>query len=138
MSIKVDPDLVRLSFLWSKFKKIIEDKWLTMMWIAEKMGTAHPSVINVLNGRKHASDKFFLRIWEAIWLSETEIRNIFKEADIEKYKHKYWEDLRIDPLEDVDFNFDVALRKEYWKEIDDATVQKIKDFIEHVRFLKKK
>ena len=108
------------------------------MWVAEKMWTWHPSVINVLNWKKQASDKFFIRIWEAIWLSEKEIQDIFKKADLEKYKNKYWEDLKIDPLEDVDFNFDVALRKEFWNELDNETISKIKDFIEHVKFMKKK
>lgn len=136
--MKVNPDIIKSCYIWAKIREIIESKNTTISKIAEKMWVSQPSVSRVLSWKVWGSDNFFIKAFEVLWLSQKEMTQIFKEADLEKYKYKYWEDLKIDPLKDIDFNIDVALRKEYWKDLDDATIQKIKDFIEHVKFLKKK
>ncbi len=129
--MSIDPKLIRSAFIGGKIKNIIEERGMTITSIVEKMWVSHPSIINSLNWKVSWSDKLFTRICNAIWLSEREINEIFKEADKEAYKFKYWEDLNL--LEDIDF--DVALRKEYWQELDDETIWKIKSFIDHVKFL---
>lgn len=124
----IDPKLVRSAFIWKLLKDIIEDKWLTLTEIAEKIWTFHSAVSVVLNGKKSWADKFFIKLAKAIWLNEKEIALIFKKADQEEYAYKYNEDINL--LDDIDF--DVALRKEFWKEIDNETISKIKEFINFV------
>lgn len=124
----IDPKLVRSAFIWKLLKEIIEDKWLTLTEIAEKIWTFHSAVSVVLNGKKSWADKFFIKLAKAIWLNEKEIAEIFKKADQEEYAYKYNENINL--LDDIDF--DVALRKEFWKEIDNETISKIKEFINFV------
>ncbi len=124
----IDPKLVRSAFIWKLLKEIIEDKWLTLTEIAEKIWTFHSAVSVVLNGKKSWADKFFIKLAKAIWLNEKEIAEIFKKADQEEYVYKHWENINL--LDDIDF--DVALRKEFWKEIDNETISKIKEFINFV------
>lgn len=126
--VNVDPKLVRSAFIWKLLKDIIEDRWLTLTEIAEKIWTFHSAVSVVLNGKKSWADKFFIKLSKAIWLNDKEIADIFKKADQEEYAYKYKEDINL--LNDIDF--DVALRKEFWKEIDNETISKIKEFISFV------
>lgn len=127
---EISPELLRSIYLWKIFKNIISEKWITTIVIAERMKTWTWAVINVLNWKKQASDTFFQRIWEAIWLTNKEIKQLFKKADLEAFKYKYNEEINI--LEDIDF--DLMLSREYW--ITDADA--IKDIKKYIEFIKNK
>lgn len=125
---KINPNLIRSSHIWSMLKDIIESKWLTITEVSDKISASRPSISNALNWKIVWSDSLYRKIWTAIWLKESEIKEIFKKADQEEYAYKYKEDINL--LNDIDF--DVALRKEFWKEIDNETISKIKEFINFV------
>lgn len=133
----IKPELVRSSYIWTILKDEISKKWLTITEVANKIWSSRPTINNMLNWRTSWTDSTYEKIMVWIWMTQLEINELFKSADLEAFKFKHW-DIKIDPLEDVDFNFDVALRKEFGWEIDDETISKIKDFIEHVKFLKRK
>ncbi|MCH2188441.1 helix-turn-helix domain-containing protein [Candidatus Gracilibacteria bacterium] len=88
---QVDSEIFRSNLMGKTFKQIIKSKGLTMVAVAEKMGVSHPSVINVLNGKKQASDTFFTRVANAIELSVEERKDIFKQIDRKEYEHRYGE-----------------------------------------------
>jgi len=126
----IDSWIIRSSYIGKKIKSIIEDSNLTISEIAKKIWSSQPTLSNVLKW-KWWSDEYFTKVWKALWLSDKKITAIFKEADKEEFKYKYWEDIKNDNvLEDI--NFDVALKKEFWKEMDQDTISKIKDFINFV------
>lgn len=124
----INPTLIRSSFIWKIVKWILEDKWITITEISDKIKSSRPSVSNALNWKIAWSDSMYEKIMTWIGLSKKEINEIFKMADEEEFKYKHWENINL--LDDI--NFDVALRKEFWKEIDNETISKIKEFINFV------
>jgi len=125
---KANNDIIRSTFIWKILKEKLEEKNITMSEVAEKMKSTQPLISRSLNWKVVSSDNLFLKISKAIWLSDKEISEIFKKADQEEYAYKYNENINL--LDDIDF--DVALRKEFWKEIDNETISKIKEFINFV------
>ena len=124
----ISPDLIRSGYIWWAIKDLIEKSDMTISSISEKIWSSRPTVNNLLNGRTKWTDSFFSKIMWGVWLSDREIAEIFKKADQEEYKFKYWED--INALKDVDF--DVMLSREYW--IDDQdSLNDIKKFIEFTK-----
>lgn len=132
-------DYLRSVFLWKSFKKIIEEKNITITKIAENMNTSQPAISNVLNWKKYASDTFFTKIAKAIPLTESEIKKIFFEADKEEMKYKYGSDFipdwKINTLEDIDFDNEellkVMFKKEFWKELSEHDREEILKFIKY-------
>ncbi len=138
MSYKIKPELIRSSYVWEKLKNIIEKKWITLTSIADKMGTSHPALSRALNWHNSVSDKFFKRIAETIFISEKELNNIFKEADIEEFEYKHWNlniipDWKINTLENINFDNEellkVMFKKEFGKELSDHDREEILNFI---------
>lgn len=146
--MKVESKLLRSSFIWKQLKDIIESSkimdWkgtreLKIIDLADAMWIAQPTLSRTLNWTVTWSDKFFLRIWEAMWLSNSEMEEIFKKADLEAYKYKYWEDINIIPdwdlntLENIDFENEeltkVLFKKPYWTELSDHDRKEIINFI---------
>lgn len=119
--------LIRSSHIWKNLKRIIEDKWLTISEVAKKIGSSQPTLSNTLKW-KWWSDEYFKKVWIAIWLKESEIKEIFKKADQEEYKYKYWEE--INTLEDIDF--DVMLSRDFWI-TDEQAINDIKKYIKFIR-----
>jgi transcriptional regulator with XRE-family HTH domain len=121
------------TLLWRELKKIRDDKWITLKEMADKMWVTHVYISNLLNGRWSWNLNTFKKVASTLWLTETQFNKIVDEAKKAEYEHTTWNKI----WSEEDFDFEVALRKEYWQELDDYTVEKIKDFIEHVKFLKK-
>lgn len=109
-------DYLRSVFLWKSFKKIIEEKNITITKIAENMNTSQPAISNVLNWKKYASDAFFTKIAKAIPLTESEIKKIFFEADKEEMKYKYGWDFIPNEKINID-SINIAFKKEYWRDM---------------------
>ncbi len=122
----IDPKIARTSYLWHTYKTLLANNEYNISEIAEKMWTSQPNLSNALNWKKSFSDKFFTKIWKAIWLTDREIKAIFKEADKEEYKYKYWED-----IEDI-WSFDVILSREYWIN-DKEAINDIKKYLEFIK-----
>lgn len=124
--------LQRSHFLSKTYRNILNEKNITIQEVADKLWNSHAYISQNLSWKKVPSDQFYNKIWKAIWLTDKKILEIFKKADKEEFKYKYWEDL-IDPnlLENIDF--DVALKREYWKDLNADTIAKIKEFIEFVK-----
>lgn len=95
---KINSDIIRSSYIWFELKKIIEKSWKTITSVAENMWISQPALSRVLNGKVWWSDNFFMKVWNAIPITETEIKKIFKEADKKEFEYKYWEELWIKSL----------------------------------------
>jgi len=136
---KVSSDLVRSAYIGGKLKSIIDDKNLVISDIAVKIWTSQPALSRNLNWKTWWSDNFFKKVWKAIWLSDKEIQEIFKKADQEEYKYKYWveiiPDWDINTLEWLDFDNNelakVLMKREFWK---DATEEDIKEIMNFIKF----
>lgn len=85
----LNPKIIRSSYIWKYFKDIFEENSLSISDIAIKMWTSQPNLSNALNGKKVFSDKFFTKLWNTIWLKDSEIRKVFKDADIEEFMFKH-------------------------------------------------
>lgn len=91
--MKLNSDIIRSSYLWSKFKEAILEKGYTISDMAKKLNITQPALSRVLNWKVWWSDNFFIKIWKNLWLTKSNIENIFKEADREEFKYKWWEDI---------------------------------------------
>jgi len=109
---KASPKIIRSNYLWNYFKKIISEKSLTITEVAKKMWTTQPALSRSLNWNMVSSDNLFLKVWNSIWLTEKEIQEIFKNADIEEYKYKYGDDI-LEHREMTDEEIDEVIRKKY-------------------------
>ena len=123
----IDSKTARSAYLWHTYKELIEEHAFNISEIAEKMWTSQPNLSNALNWKKSFSDKFFTKIWKAIWLTDKQIKEIFKEADLETLKYKYWEDV----LSSKEFSYEELFEMMKEKEnLSDEQVKAIQDFIE--------
>lgn len=98
----INPKIVKSSYIWKHFKDIFEDKKLSISEVSEKMWTSQPNLSNALNWKKVFSDKFFIKLWNTIWLKAYEIKKILKEADVEEFMFKHQWDIPSDKQMSVD------------------------------------
>lgn len=89
----INPKVVRSSYIGKTLKDLFEEKGLSVSEVALKIWTSQPNLSNALNWKKVFSDKFFTKVWKVIWLQEIDIKNIFKEADIEEFMFKHKDDI---------------------------------------------
>lgn len=124
----MDPTLYRSIFIWKIIKKIIDETPnINIKSIAEKANISRWTFNQALNWRAIWSDNLFRLAMEAIPLTNTEIKKIFKEADIEELKYKYWEEI----LSEKEFTYEELL--EMVKETENLTAEQVnavRDFIE--------
>lgn len=115
--------------IWQYLNNIREEKKLTYKELEKKVWLSHTYILNTFNWRSKWNFENFEKIALALWLNKNDFENFVKKT-INKVNN--WEDIT-DPnlLEDIDF--DVALRREYWKELNQSTIDKIKEFIEFVK-----
>ena len=92
---KIKAELVRSSYIWNFLKEKLNDSGATIVDIATKKMwlKQYQSIWNVLNGKVVWSDNLFARIAKAIWLKDSDINELFKQADKEEFKYKWWEDV---------------------------------------------
>ncbi|PZM86332.1 hypothetical protein DLH72_01185 [Candidatus Gracilibacteria bacterium] len=95
---KINSDIIRSSYIGFELKKIIEKSGKTITSVAENMGISQPALSRVLNGKVGGSDNFFMKVGNAIPITETEIKKIFKEADKKEFEYKYGEELGMKSL----------------------------------------
>ena len=129
---KANPNIIRSNYIWNIIKNIISEKWYTITEVADKIWITQPALSRALNWSVVWSDNLFSKIMKWTNISDKEIKNIFKKADQEEYKYRYWEDIDPNALEDIDF--DVMLSREYWINDKDA----IKDVKKYIEFIKNK
>lgn len=129
---KANSDIVRSTYIWQILKDKIAEKNLTISKIAENMWSTQPALSRSLNGKVVTSDNLFSRIAKAIWLSYIEIERIFKQADQEEYKYKYWEGINnLNLLEDMKLeDLKIMLAKEYWTTDEEV----LNDIMEYAKF----
>jgi len=129
-------EILRSNFLSKKFKEILNKKEITIQEVADKMWNSHAYISWNLSGKKVPSDNFYKKVAKVILLTDNEIKEIFKKADQEAYKHKYWEDLinlpseidLINVLENLDLeDFIISLSKKEWT-TDEQVLKEIKEF----------
>ena len=89
----ISSELIRSWYIGWYIKDYLEEKWLTITEVSEKIWSSRPTVNNMLNWRTSWSDNFFKRIMKWAWITDSEIKEIFKEADKEEYRYKHWEDV---------------------------------------------
>lgn len=124
------PELIRSAYIWNYIKNLIDQKWLTITEVAKKIDSSRPTINNMLNWRTSWTDSLYEKIMVWIWMTTSEIKQLFKKADLEAFKYKYNEEINV--LEDIDF--DLMLSREYW--ITDADA--IKDIKKYIEFIKNK
>ncbi len=125
--MEIDPKLVKSSFISNKIKKILNEKNITITQISENIWASRPSISNILNWKVIWSDNIFKKLLKAIWLTDKQIKEIFKEADLETLKYKYWEDV----LSSKGFSYEELFEMMQEKEnLSDEQVKAIQDFIE--------
>lgn len=124
------PELIRSAYIWNYIKNLIDQKWLTITEVAKKIDSSRPTINNMLNWRTSWTDSLYEKIMVWIWMTTSEIKQLFKKADLEAFKYKYNEEINI--LEDIDF--DLMLSREYWITDSDA----IKDIKKYIEFIKNK
>ena len=120
-------------YLWREIYKYLENKGQTITALAETIWKSQAYITDLLNGRRNTSNlEVYKRMAEAIWMSEKEFNNLYKEAKKYEYSVSTWDDL------DNSFSLDdfklsdlkLALSREYWTKDE----QVLEDIMSYAKF----
>ncbi len=120
-------------YLWREIYKYLENKGQTITALAETIWKSQAYITDLLNGRRNTSNlEVYKRMAEAIWMSEKEFNNLYKEAKKYEYSVSTWDNL------DNSFSLDdfklsdlkLALSREYWTKDE----QVLEDIMSYAKF----
>ncbi len=115
--------------IWEYLNTLREEKWITYKELEDKVWLSHTYILNTFNWRSKWNFENFEKIAINLWVSKSDFESFVRKT-INKINN-WWDNQNHNLLEDIDF--DVALRKEYWKELSESSIQRIREFIEFVK-----
>lgn len=74
-------------YLWNQIYKELENKWKTVMSLAEQLNKSQPYISDLLNGRRSTSNlDIYKKMALTIWMTESDFDQLFKKA--KKYEYE--------------------------------------------------
>jgi len=86
-------ETLKSAMLGERLKKEMSIKGMSLNELSERVKIHQPSLSKVLNWRVCSTETYFERIWKGIWLTDTQLKQIFQEIDRESFIYKYWRDI---------------------------------------------
>ena len=79
-------------FLWNQIYRKLEEKWKTVMWLAEQLNKSQPYISDLLNGKRNTSNlDIYKKMALTIWMTESEFEELFKQAKKYEYEVTTWD-----------------------------------------------
>lgn len=121
-------------FLWNQIYRKLEEKWKTVMWLAEQLNKSQPYISDLLNGKRNTSNlDIYKKMALTIWITESEFEELFKQAKKYEYEVTTWDTISdpADMLKNLSLSdLRLALSREFGTQ-DEAVLN---DIIAYARF----
>lgn len=121
-------------FLWNQIYRKLEEKWKTVMWLAEQLNKSQPYISDLLNGKRNTSNlDIYKKMALTIWMTESEFEELFKQAKKYEYEVTTWDTISdpADMLKNLSLSdLRLALSREFGTQ-DEAVLN---DIIAYARF----
>lgn len=121
-------------FLGNQIYRKLEEKWKTVMWLAEQLNKSQPYISDLLNGKRNTSNlDIYKKMALTIWITEFEFENLFKQAKKYEYEVTTWDTIsdQVDILKNLSISdLRLALSREFGTQ-DEAVLN---DIMAYARF----
>lgn len=121
-------------FLGNQIYRKLEEKWKTVMWLAEQLNKSQPYISDLLNGKRNTSNlDIYKKMALTIWMTESEFEEMFKQAKKYEYEVTTWDTISdpADILKNLSLSdLRLALSREFGTQ-DEAVLN---DIIAYARF----
>lgn len=121
-------------FLGNQIYRKLEEKWKTVMSLAEQLNKSQPYISDLLNGKRNTSNlDIYKKMAITIWMTESEFDELFKQAKKYEYEVTTWDTISdpADILKNISLSdLRLALSREFGTQ--DEVV--LNDIIAYARF----
>ena len=121
-------------YLGNQIYRELEERWKTVMSLAEQLDKSQPYIIDLLNWKRNTSNlDIYKKMALTIWITEKEFEEIFKKAKKYEYEVTTWDTISdpIDVLKNLSLaDLKLALSREFGTQ-DEAVLNDIMSYAKY-------